>query len=68
MSECCGASEKVWGIMGSPPELPHDVQQGVMLLTGKNENGNKKICLPSLPHLLRFPSFAFQRTGPSKRK
>jgi len=56
------------GDHGVPPELLHDVQQGVMLLTGKNENGNKKIHPPSLPHLLRFPSFAFQRTGPSKRK
>ncbi len=66
MSEWSGVSEKVWGIMVSPPSSSTMSSRGYT-------SAWKKINLlyffhfPSLPHLLRLPSFAFQRGTPSKR-
>ncbi len=56
---------------GLPLELPAQCPAVVMLLTRlekkKKMNCIKCSCSPSLPHLLRLPSFAFLKVHPSKR-
>ncbi len=63
-----GVWKEEWGRSG-PPLSPRAMSSSGYAFQPEKKNLLYTIFhFPSLPHLLRLPSFAFQRSDPSKRK